>query len=136
MSDVRWKIPVEGDIRRRRVTVDFAAAGFPSGFTVSKAWLTVKAEAGDTDAQALVQKEITTTNVDGTGHIEVDGTGGADIVLRFDLEPADTLAIGTLDDAERGRLFDIQFLGSDGYPYTPESGRVWCQHANITVATS
>lgn len=131
---VSWEIRTVGDAVRRRVTIDRAASGVPTGVTISKAWLTVKASPSDADP-GLLQKEITTTDVPGTGQIENDGTGDVDFVVRFDLTRTDTLAIGEAAVAGE-RYFDVQVLASDGNPYTAENGRVACCAPEITQATS
>lgn len=133
---VSWAIDVAGDAVRRRVTIDRVASGVPSGVTISKAWLTVKAAVSDADGSAIIQKEVTTSDVPGTGQIEADGTGDVDFIVRFDLTRADVLAIGLETSSTPKRFFDIQVLASDGNPYTAEIGRVWCREAEVTQATS
>lgn len=130
-----WAIGTAGDAVRRRVTIDRTASGVPTGVTITKAWLTVKAALSDADVDALVQNEITTSDVPGTGHIENDGTGDVDFVVRFDLVRADTLAIGSVD-ADGMRYFDVQVLASDGQPYTAENGLVYCCLPEVTVTSS
>lgn len=136
MSALSWEIEVAGDAARRRVRIDRSDSGVPTGVTITKAWLTVKDAVGDADVDAIIQKEITTSDVPGTGQIEDDGTGDADFVVRFDLTRADTLAIGVETPAVKKRHFDVQILASDGYPYTPEIGKVWCHRTEVTQATS
>lgn len=102
-----------------------------SGVTVSKAWLTVKAKLSDADVDALVQKEITTTNVPGTGEIEDNGTGDTDPVLRFDLDPDDTEAIGVSP-----RHYDVQVLTSGSKLYTAEKGRIYGGADQVTKSRS
>ena len=109
---------VKGDDISLRRTIDFTATGFDAGTTITDAWLTVKASIADADP-GLVRKQITTTDVPGTGQIEDDGTGDVDMVVRFDLLPADTLAIDTIL-----RHFDVQVKTASGKIYTPEKGRI------------
>ncbi len=133
-AEVTWEIPVAGDAIRRRVTIDRSASKIPSGVTITKGWLTIKASKADADP-GLIQKVITTTNVDGTGHIENDGTGNVNPVVRFDFTAANTLTIGVEEVVGR-RHFDVQVIASDGRPYTPEIGLVFCCAAEVTKATS
>lgn len=117
-SKIIGEIVVGDDVSIRR-TIGFAASGFATGITIVEAWLTVKLDAADADP-GLFQKIITTTDVPGTGEIENDGTGDVDMVVRFDLVPADTVLIG----AVLIRQFDIQVLTSGGQIYTPERGTI------------
>lgn len=96
---------------------DFAMA---PGVTVTRAWFTVKEDIDDLDADAIVQKEITTGAVAGVGQIENDGAADADPILRFDLLPEDTAAIGM-----KAKEYDIQVLCSNLKTYTPERGRIY-----------
>lgn len=126
--DSQIRLIVAGDDILIRRTIDRSATGFASGVTITQAWLTVKADIDDADP-GLFQKSITTTNVTGTGQIENDGTGDVDMVIRFDLVPADTIAIGRIL-----RHFDIQVKTDGGLVYTPESGRIVCEpQATITT---
>lgn len=109
---------VAGDDISLRRTIGFTATGFETGVTIDEAWLTIKTAEADADP-GLVQKIITTTDVPGTGEIETDGTGDVDMVVRFDLEPADTVLIGSVL-----RFFDIQVKTAGGLIYTPEKGRI------------
>lgn len=85
---------------------------------IETAWLTLKTHAGQSDANAARQKEITTSNVPGTGQIETAGGPSTDGVLRFDLTAANTRALGT-----KKYLFDVQVqLASTGKLYTAEKG--------------
>ena len=109
---------VMGDDISLRRTIDFVLSGFLTGVTITDAWLTVKAKQADADP-GLFQKAVTTTNVAGKGQIENDGTGDVNMVVRFDLLPADTVAIDTLL-----RHFDIQVKTNGGQIFTPESGGI------------
>jgi hypothetical protein len=119
------EIPVAGDHYYIRKTID----DIPAGQILSKAWLTVKANFADADP-GLVQKAITSTEVGGTGHIEDTGADGTGVV-RFDLIPADTLAIGLIE-----RLFDIQVKLDNDNVSTPFSGRIQCSKPDVTVTTT
>ncbi len=121
---------VVGDDLSIRRTIDFGLTGFPTGTTIDKAWLTVKSAIGDVDP-GIFQKVITTTDVPGTGEIENDGTGDVNMVIRFDLIPANTQSIGpTL-----ARFFDIQLKTDGGQIYTPEKG-VMKGVDEVTIALS
>ena len=112
-----------GDALEIRRTINRTESGLDSGLTITKAWLTIKTDPSISDADdsnALVQKEITTTDVSGTGQIENDGGGDVDPVLRFDLTPTDTRDIGVTH-----RKYDIQVLTSNNDPYTGEKGEIW-----------
>lgn len=96
---------------------------------LSKAWLTIKVAEGDPDP-GVIQKEITTTNNPGTGHVNdtgADGTGG----VRFDLTDVDTLLLtpGVL------YVFDVQVLTANGNLYTAEKG-VISTVRQVTVDTT
>ena len=110
---------VVGDDVSIRRTIDRSVSGLTAGTTITEAWMTCKINAVDVDP-GLFQKIITTTDVPGTGQIENNGTGDVDIVVRFDLLPADTVAIG----AVLIRQFDIQVLTNGGQIYTPERGEI------------
>lgn len=111
---------VVGDDVSIRRTIDRTASGFTAGTTITDAWLTCKVSPADADGAALFQKAITTTDVPGTGQIEDNGTGDVDPILRFDLLPDDTVAIGpTLI-----RQFDVQVKTNGGQIYTPERGTI------------
>ena len=116
--DSRIRDIVIGDDISIRRTIDRVTSEFPTGATITNAWLTCKANLTDTDP-GLFQKAITTTDVPGTGQIEDDGTGDVNMVVRFDLLPANTVAIGT-----QLREFDIQVKTNGGLIYTPERGNI------------
>lgn len=120
-----------GDSLIIRRTIDRSASNLPSGVYLTKAWLTVKAAESDADVDAIIQKEITTTDTPGTGQLEDDGNGDTDPILRFDLTPANTRDIG-----EVHRYYDIQvMLSVNNSIYTGEKGEIWGE-GDITLATS
>lgn len=127
--DSRISEVVAGNDVSIRRTIEFSTSGFPTGTTITNAWLTVKSELTDADL-GLFQKAITTTEVFGTGQIENDGSGDVDMVVRFDLVPADTLAIGST----LLRHFDIQVKTAAGKIYTPEKGLI-SSIGRVTVTT-
>lgn len=104
-----------GDIASIRRTVNNLA----SGRTVTGAWLAVKVSLSDADASAIFAvKNITTTNVAGTGQVEDDGTADGSAVIRFDLTNADTTAptAGTI------YYYSIKVKLDSGDELTLESG--------------
>jgi hypothetical protein len=115
MSDLSVQIAgfVEGDNLEIRRTITGLEAG------IETAWLTVKREPTQEDDDAVISKAITTTDVPGTGHIETAGGVGVDGVLRFDLMPADTRALGELK-----WIHDIQIELTSGKIYTVELGTI------------
>ena len=122
-----------GDDLLVRRTIDRSASNLPTGVVIAQAWFTVKEDESDLDADAIVQKDITTADVSGTGQIEEDGSsssGAADPILRFDLTGVDTRAI----DANH-RWYDIQVKTDTGSIYTGEKGEIWGV-TDVTIATS
>lgn len=120
---------VAGDSLEVRRTVEL-----PAGATLTKAWLTIKKDPDTADASADLQKEITGTNVAGTGAIEADGgagTGDGYATLRFDLTPTNTTALG----AGVKYTFDIQVLTAEGDIDTIEVGTIRFTQG-VTDATS
>ena len=104
-----------GDIVPIRRVVNNLAAGR----TISEAWLGVKGGYSDADAGALFPiKNITTTNVAGTGQIEDDGTTDGSAVIRFDLTNSDTIA----PTPGQTYYYDIQIKLDSGDEWTIESG--------------
>lgn len=105
-------------------------SGIPSGLT--KAWLTIKTDKDDLDAAADLQKEITISEVVGTGHIEDAGAGGT-ATLRFDITGVETAALGY----GRRYHYDIQVLDAGGptSPDTIEMGTIQFLQG-VTDATS
>lgn len=103
----------------------------PSGALLTKAWFTVKFQWSATDTNTVIQKEITTVDVAGTGHITDDGSGDQTAAVRFDLPSADTLKL------QKGLeyLYDIQVLTDGGAIYTPEMGKITAKQG-ITASTS
>jgi hypothetical protein len=87
--------------------------------SITKAWLTVKANRSSTaDTNAIFQKTITSINVPGVGVIVDDGTGDGIAEVRFELVNADTVLLTN----ETAYYYDIQVLTSTDKIYTPEIG--------------
>lgn len=121
---------VAGNARQLTRTI----TDIPDTELATNAWLTVKEHPDDEDGAAVFQKAITTTNVDGTGHITDAGSGSPYLVkVRFDLKGADTLLLRP----RRRYFFDIKVKTDDPdlNIYTPEAGRIVAKQG-VTVATS
>lgn len=109
--------------------VQRTVTGVPTGQTVDKAWLTVKAAAADADP-GIFQKAITTTDVPGTGRITDAGSSGT-ATLRFDLTAANTALL----TAGTEYFYDVQVKTSGGKIYTVESGKMIARRS-VTAATT
>ncbi len=90
----------------------------PSGETVTRAWLMIKASELTSDANAEIKKEITTSDVAGTGQVEKDGSDGT-ALLRFDVVAADWTPV----NADQEYFYAIQVLLSGGNITTLERGK-------------
>jgi len=104
---------VEGDDYEITRTIE----ELPVGDSLATVWLTMKTAITDADP-GLFQKEITTTDVPGTGQITDDGAGDATAAVRFDLTPDDT----ALPTPGTAAVYDIQVLTTAGKVYTVEKG--------------
>lgn len=121
---------VEGDSLAIKRTIDRSVSGFTTDVTLKLAWMTVKTSSSDTDAAALFQKVVDSTDSTGVGQIETIGTSAVDPVIRFDLNSTDTEAVGTI-----GRFYDIQIKTNANDIYTPERGQIWAR-SQVTAATA
>ena len=115
MSDLG--VSISGFVVGDDLEINRTITGLPSA--IATAWLPVKREPTQEDGDAILSKTITTGDVPGTGQIETAGGPGVDGVLRFDLEPADTRALGALE-----WIHDIQIELSNGALYTVEIGTI------------
>lgn len=98
---------------------------------LDKAWLTIKRHDNEADAQAILQKVITTADVPGTGQIEDDGGGDGEATVRFDFTDADTLLLGGASF-----VYDIKVKCSTGDKlYRIEVGTIQLTRG-VTDATS
>lgn len=91
---------------------------------ISRAWFTIKAApsnsaVGVSDGDLLLQKEITATDVPGTGQILDTGADNRGRV-RFDIAPSDYDNLV----AEVWYYWDVQVKGISGGIYTSESGTI------------
>ena len=109
-----------------RKTISFSGFAFPTGETITAAWLTVKRSRSDADP-GVFQKQISTTDVSGTGQIETDGTGDVDMVVRFDINAADTLLLD-----ERPVRWEIKLKTASGDFDIPETGLCWARRYSTT----
>lgn len=117
---------VIGDDRR----ISRVYATLPTGYTISKAWLTIKKRQTDADVDALIQKTITASLTD-AGQITDASTASGSIALYFDLDTTDTDGMPTRKPCH----YDIQIKTSDGDIHTLEMGTVTFVQG-ITVSIS
>jgi len=115
---------VTGDnLEVRRVITDLPAA-------IATAWFTVKQSERQDDDDALIKKEITTSDDPGVGQVEDAGGAGSSGDLRFDFVPDDTESMGDLR-----WTYDIQLKLSTGEIYTPEKGTI-TMDMDVTKSTT
>jgi hypothetical protein len=133
MSDVIRKSDGTNYVAGDSISVQRDVTGVVVTDGLAEAWLTFKVNPTDADPGAL-QKDITTTQVSGTGQIaqtgaagDGDGTGS----LLFQLTPTETATLGA------GVLYyyDVQVKAASGNIYTPEVGTMELA-AGITVTTA
>ena len=110
---------ISGFVRGNDLSIRRDILDVPDGQTIAQAWMTIKEELEDVDADAILQKVISLVNQVGTGHIEDSGVSGTGTV-RFDLIRANTLLL------RAGRLyhFDVQLKTSANFVYTPLKGTI------------
>jgi len=100
-------------------TIQRTYTDVPTGVTITKAWLTVKASDRQIDADALMQLDIT-TSLTANGQItDADTTDGI-IAMVFKMPRAKT-ALAT-PNLQYG--YDVQVKASDGLIHTMELGTV------------
>lgn len=121
MEQVRFNAPGNDFDVIRPITL------IPTGDSMAKAWLTVKAHESDTDAAALVQLDITSAS---TAKGQITDTGATDLAgsVTFKLTPTHTRLIGTIP-----RYYDIKVKSANGKIYTADSGDITAKAAEITV---
>ena len=118
---------VRGDI----ISIYRTVNNIPSGDSISKAYLFVKAAYADADGSATFSKTVTSSNVAGTGQVEDTGSSDLSGRIRFDLTNANTTAV----TADTPYYYDIQILTTLGSVFTLEIGRAtWM--AQVTQAVS
>lgn len=106
----------------------------PTGESVDKAWLTVKASISDLDEAALIQKQITATLDNDEGIIADDGSLGT-AILRFFLTSSNTSALGNPARGTGSFPYDIQLKTSSGKIFTAEIGTITAV-AQVTQSTT
>jgi hypothetical protein len=97
--------------------------------TVVTAYLTVKADPTDADADALIAKTITTTLSSTHGQIVADGTNASLAEFKFYLQGTETVLL----DPETPYFYDIKYVTSGSKPYVPERGRLFA-YQGVTIA--
>lgn len=123
MNTIENKVVGDKWLVRRNVV------GIPNGLTITDAWMTVKSNLEDSDANAIFQNHI--TSVSGVaGQIENNGAGGT-AVLRFDLTGSQTLLLAPFVSY----YYDVQVKDSDGELDTPDTG-VIIPTGQVTKATT
>lgn len=101
------------------------------GITITKGYLTIKRRAkDDTDAEAVIQKSITTSEQMSGKIVDNDTTGGT-IQLYFDLSNADTALLTPLIPYH----YDVQVITIGNAVYTCEKGVIVMQQG-VTEASS
>jgi hypothetical protein len=108
---------IAGIVAGNDLDVNRTVPGIPNGQTLTKAWLTLKADLSVADAQALLQKVILPGAVAGQGQITDVGAGGTGQLL-FQLADTETLAL----PVDTPTPYDIKVLTSAGKVYTVEKG--------------
>lgn len=96
----------------------------PAGISIDKAWLTVKVNKGDTDAQAKFQLAITAV-LSAAGQITDTGSTANNVrtaTVRFFLSSANTNALQPANNTTYN--YDIQIRTTGGAIYTPEVGTI------------
>lgn len=110
------------------LSVERTVTGVPATTTLTNAWFTVKRKLTDADADAILQKIITSVSTS-SGQIDDTGADGTGHVI-FLLVPADTVLLTPLSEYH----YDIQVKTSAGKIYTPESGKIVAQ-IQVTKST-
>jgi hypothetical protein len=106
-------------------TIERTVTSLVSGVVLERVWFTVKRKLSQADIDAVIQKEITTINVNGTGYI--DDTDHFYIYLTT----ADTVLLTPYSSY----YYDIQLQLSDTTITTPEYGTIIAL-PQVTRATS
>lgn len=101
----------------------------PEGTTLTKAWLTIKQYETQLDAEAVLQKVITSVLTPGVGQITDTGADETASVI-FQLTNANTLLLTAYM-----YFYDIKVLTASGVLRTVEKGTILPQN-QITLATS
>jgi hypothetical protein len=100
-------------------TVQRTYTNVPTGVTITKAWLTIKASDRQIDIDALIQLDIT-TSITANGNITDADTTDGTIEMYFNLPRAKT----ALAEANLQYGYDVQVKASDGLVHTMEMGTI------------
>lgn len=101
-------------IRRNVVNV-------PASQSIVKAWMTVKKNLEDADADAIIQKVVDSPiDTPGTGQIENDGASTHIAIIRFDLTNEETALL----EPYTTYFYDIQVQTSTDKYDTPDDGTI------------
>lgn len=119
---------IDGFACGNNLDVERQVGNLPAGQTVVIAWLYVKHDLSDADADALFEKRITTTS-SAAGQITADGTGGVPGVVLFHLLPADT---AQLVDS---KFFEVRVQLANQAQYTTNLGTIRGEDSIISSAT-
>jgi hypothetical protein len=91
----------------------------PAGTVITKAWFSVKKSEKESDAQALIHKEIT-ASPSANGHITTANTAGGTLAMYF--EPSRNETINAKPDLQ---YFEgVRVLASDGKIHDMEKGTI------------
>lgn len=118
------RIDIKGKVAGDDLRVHATITGIPSGQTVVKAWLSIKAKKNEPDNQAIVQKIITS----GFTHT---GTDPVTCVMNLDLTAAETANCKPQTTYE----YDVQIKTSTGLIDTPIIGQIVFDQG-VTAATT
>ena len=105
--------------------------GLPTGVTISKVYLTIKANETDADAAALVQKSITASATSDGQITDADSSGDGEIAFNI------VVGAASSDDLtpEVDYFYDFQGIDSNGYVYTFEKGKITPMQGITDAAT-
>jgi hypothetical protein len=125
-TDVKIENVVQGDDFRVQRTY----VALPTGVTIDKAWFTVKRHRALPDSEALLMKEITTTQT-ADGHIIDPITDNGNLGMYFELTKMET------GNARPGAIYtyDVQIKSTTGAIHTLERGTIQFIRGNTGKAS-
>lgn len=97
--------------------IERTISSIPEGISIDAAWFMVKRKFTDSDANALISKDITVANNANEGWIEDNGTDG-DGLIRFYISQAETALLTPLSEYQ----YSIKIRLDNGKVNTPEVG--------------
>jgi len=121
-------VQIEGYVSGDDLRITRTYTELPDGIIISKAYLTIKERLIDSDAEAIIQKTITSAE-DASGSITDPDTTGGSIALYFDLSSAETLELLPVTIY----AYDVQVITQAGAIYTCEKGTI-VMHQGVTDA--